>query len=249
MNWTTTATVVALCVPGIALGIPPMLDNLVARAPNPQGKPLPPRRVLLTAGIAQSMVLVLGAAVLGSLLGPRVGLGALVTPALGTNPGAALALAVLGSAAFLALYYGVFRPWLDPVTLGASEGFRKDTGLTTRVLYGGVVEEVLLRWGVQSLLAWLLSLVLGAGVLAHWTAILVAGLLFAVGHVPAYLAAGCRRTPAFFTTVLVLNTLLALFYGFLYWQFGLAAAILAHAVTHLMWYPMDLRVWNTPRAA
>jgi hypothetical protein len=225
-----------------------MLDNLMGKLPAPQGKPLPPRRVLIMASIAQSSVLVAGAAILGALLGPRVGLGALVTPALTANPGAALAAAVLGSAAFLALYYGVFRPWLDPVTLSASEGFRQDTGLTTRVLYGGVVEEVLMRWGAQSLLAWLLSLVLGAGAAAHWTAILVAGLLFAVGHIPAYLAAGCRRTTAFFTTVVVLNTLLALFYGFLYWQFGLLAAILAHAVTHLLWYPLDLRVWSATRA-
>lgn len=45
-------------------------------------------------------------------------------------------------------------------------------------------------------------------------------------------------------TSIVLNTALSLLYGYLYWQYGLVAAVLAHALTHLAWYPLDLRVWR-----
>lgn len=249
MNWTTALTVTAMCLPGIVIAIPSLIDTVTRKArssPQANAKPLPPRNVLIGLGIVQSTVLAAGAAALGAATGPQVGLARLSTEALVTPGGFLLALTatIAASTAALGAYYAVFRPRLDPQTLNASEGLRQQAGLATRVLYGGVVEEVLMRWGALSLLTWLLALAFGAGPASFWTANVLAGLLFAAGHWPAYLAAGCRPTPAFFATSIILNTVLALLYGWLFWQYGLLAAILGHAVTHLMWYPIDQLVWR-----
>lgn len=142
--------------------------------------------------------------------------------------------------AFLFLYYGVFRPRLDRGTLRALEGLRNGIGIWGRVLYGGIAEEVLSRWGLMSALAWLFSLPLGEGsYTAMWLAIVVSGILFGLGHAPSYLAAGCRRTPAFVSTMLVLNLWASLIFGWLFWQYGLLAAMVAHALFHLVWWPVD----------
>lgn len=251
MNWTTILTLTALAVPGVAVATPSLVGSLMRRAGTlaPE-KPLPPRSVLVAASMAQTLLLVAGAAALGGVFAPRVGLGELVAPALGTPAGLgrALLLAALGSAAMLGAYYGLFRRWLDPQTLQVSEGLRRDLGLWARVLYGGVVEEVLMRWGLMPLLIWAFAQVTGDSA-AFWAGNLLTGLLFSALHWPAYLGAGCRPTHAFFTTSLVLNTGLALLYGALMREFGLAGAILGHVVTHLMWYPLDLRHWRAPRPA
>lgn len=251
MNWTTVATLTAACLPGILIATPAIIDTVLRRArqqPTPPARPLPPRRVLIAASMAQTTLLAAGAAALGAAFGPQVGLAQLSTDAFQTPAGAltALSAAVLGSAAMLAAYYGVFRPRLDPQTLTASEGLRQEAGLASRVLYGGVVEEVLMRWGLLPLAVWLLTFPLGAGAATFWTANLLTGLLFAALHWPAYLSAGCRPTPAFFTASVVLNTALALLYGWLFLQYGLLAAVLGHAVTHLMWSPLDRRMWRSP---
>lgn len=249
MNWTNVLIVTAASLPGIAVALPPLIDSLARRvraSPGAAGKPLPPRRVLIAVGVVQSTLLAAVAAIAGAAIGPGVGLGRIATDAF-TAPGGALealTFAVTGSAVMLGASYGIFRPRLDVHTRTVSENVRRDLGLASRVLYGGVVEEVLLRWGVLSVLFWLLSHVLGTDSGAFWTANAVAGVLFAVGHWPAYLAAGCRRTPAFFSTSLILNTFLAMLDGWMLWRYGLAGAVLGHVVTHLLWYPLERAVWQ-----
>lgn len=119
-------------------------------------------------------------------------------------------------------YYGLFRPKLDPTTLRAVEGLRNGIGIWGRILYGGIAGR--------------------GSYVAMWLAILVSGILFGLGHAPSYLAAGCRRTPAFFSTMLVLNLWGSLIFGWLYWQHGLLAAMVAHALFHIIWWPID--VWQ-----
>ncbi len=97
-------------------------------------------------------------------------------------------------------YYGLFRPKLDPTTLRAVEGLRNGIGIWGRILYGGIAGK--------------------GSYVAMWLAILVSGILFGLGHEPSYLAAGCRRTPAFFSTMLVLNLWGSLIFGWRYWQHG-----------------------------
>ncbi len=68
----------------------------------------------------------------------------------------------------------------------------------------------------------------------------VSGILFGLGHAPGYLAAGCRKTPALFATMISLNLWGSLIFGWLFWRYGLLVAMVAHSLFHLVWLPFDL---------
>ncbi|MCY9696349.1 CPBP family glutamic-type intramembrane protease [Paenibacillus alginolyticus] len=210
--------------------------HTLGRLPMPEGKKLPPAPMLRLLVFAQTGLIVTLLAVVGAYFAPRAGLedpfllafaqgeGADLWELLRPQLLAGLLVGAPGAAVFLAGYYVVFRPWLDDAT---------------------VVEEVLIRWGLLSLLAWLISLLTpGGGVTATgvWLSILVSGIAFAAGHAPSYSAAGCKLTPRFWTAMLVLNLWVSLYCGWLFWQHGLAAAIVAHMLVHAAWLPLDLRV-------
>ena len=99
-------------------------------------------------------------------------------------------------------------------------------------LYGGVTEELLLRYGLMTLLVWagwkLRRTPDGrptdAGV---WTAILLTALVFGAGHLPAT-AAMVDLTPGVVARALVLNGLGGVLFGWLYWKRDLLAAMVAH---------------------
>ncbi|MFC7193832.1 type II CAAX prenyl endopeptidase Rce1 family protein [Halosimplex aquaticum] len=106
-----------------------------------------------------------------------------------------------------------------------------------RFLYGGITEELLLRFGVMSAIAFVGWYVTGrrtggprAGVM--WTAIVVSAVLFGVGHLPA-LAQAVSLTPALIARTVLLNAVAGVLFGWLYWRRNLEAAMIAHASFHL----------------
>jgi membrane protease YdiL (CAAX protease family) len=99
--------------------------------------------------------------------------------------------------------------------------------------YGGVTEEILLRLFVLSLLAWLGRFVNRTaagrpGLAALWVANILAAILFGLGHLPATAAAGLPIDALVITRAIVLNGLAGLVFGWLYWTFGLEAAMVSH---------------------
>lgn len=251
-NWKLFLLLVALCFPGILVTVPRSLDAIMRRIDGgmPPGKKLPARPVLLLAASLQSIALVSLFAALGVFTAPRVGFSAPFFEAVIDMKGVWAALrpqllptfwlSSVGAGVFLLSYYGYFRPRIDNQTVRCMEGMRHDLGVAARLLYGGIVEEVLTRWGLLTPLVWLGTLLTGKpSPLVVWTAIVVAGVLFGIGHLPSYLAAGCKRTPIFIAAMIWLNLWASLVFGWLYWQVGLAAAMLAHMLFHLFWLPFD----------
>ena len=249
-NWQLMAILIGASLPGLLVALPRFLGTIKRMIP--ADRPLPSAPVMLTASFIQSLVLVAGSAALGVVFAHRVGLDAPFFQAFITGESAwgalrpqllsTLYLGIGGALIFVAAYYLIFRPRLDTETVSAMERLRLEAGILTRIFYGGIVEEVLMRWGLMSFLVWLGTLVAGTATPAVvWAAIVISGLLFGIGHFPAYLAASCNKTPAFFTTMIALNLGAALIFGWLFWQYGLAAAMLAHMLFHLVWYPFDIK--------
>jgi membrane protease YdiL (CAAX protease family) len=75
-----------------------------------------------------------------------------------------------------------------------------------------------------------------------WTAILISGVLFGLGHLPSYLSFGCKKSPNTIITIITLNLWASIIFGWLFWHYGLCAAMIAHALFHIVWYPFDLCV-------
>jgi len=112
--------------------------------------------------------------------------------------------------------------------------------------YGGMDEEILLRLFMVSLLAWLISRVWKdkeskptAG--GMWLAIIVASILFGLGHLPAT-AQLTLLTPLIIARAVVLNGIAGLAFGYLYWKRGLESAMLAHfsadILLHVIFFPV-----------
>lgn len=106
--------------------------------------------------------------------------------------------------------------------------------IVTRLLYGGITEEILTRFGLMSLFVYLFSLIIKSpSNLKFWLGIITSSLLFALGHLPVVFQA--VSNPGFATIVYILigNSIAGVLFGWLYWRKGLESAMLAHMVAHL----------------
>ena len=106
------------------------------------------------------------------------------------------------------------------------------------VLYGGVIEEVMLRLFMMSLVVFVLHKIFGKKEEYPATGILiaanvVAALLFAAGHLPAT-AATIGITPMILARCFLLNGGFGLLFGWLYRKYGLRYAMLAHGGCHII---------------
>ncbi|GAB4355653.1 MAG: CPBP family intramembrane metalloprotease [Cyanophyceae cyanobacterium] len=241
MNWKLALLVGAIAVPGpIAIALL-ALPSLVGAAPTPV-----PIATLQLVTAVQGIVLVAITAFLGTLLGHRVGLRAPVLAALvggdrrdrrGGSLKPQLVPAAVGGlmgAGIILAFYG-----LSPAALRAMQG--DPIPLLARVLYGGITEEVLIRWGLMSFLAWgfwrLLGRRSGRGLaIAIALAILLSALVFGLAHVPAVAIALNPVPPAIVAYITLGNAAFGLVAGVLFWRYGLEAAILAHMLAHLVAY-------------
>ena len=106
------------------------------------------------------------------------------------------------------------------------------------VLYGGVIEEVMLRLFMMSLVAFILFKLFGRKQEKPTGAILIAAnviaaLLFAAGHLPA-IAQMMGLTPMIVFRCFLLNGGFGLAFGWLYRKYGLRYAMLAHGGCHIV---------------
>ena len=136
---------------------------------------------------------------------------------------------------------------LDWWTFGAwIPGLREATDLTltlpvviASILYGGVVEEVMLRLFMMSLLAWLGWKVFFRKAEKAPTGVIVAAniisaLLFAAGHIPATAELFGSVTPLLLLRCFLFNGGMGLFFGWLYRRFGIQYAMIGHATAHIV---------------
>ncbi|MEJ2748964.1 MAG: CPBP family glutamic-type intramembrane protease [Anaerolineae bacterium] len=203
--------------------------------------------ITLKGAVYQGVFLsVLGSA-LGIVLSSRTGFAFLAFSGLGNDqntiwlPLFAITLAIVVTfLGHLIIYYFVFRPRLSENFVITSENLRIKMGLLARVLQGGVVEEVQFRWGLMSVLVWLgLWLFPRPGTAAFWIGIVLSSLLFALFHYLGAVQLGIGNSPSAKRLTIIDNLWGGIAFGWLFWQFGLLAAISSHAMIHVLWYPFE----------
>ena len=114
------------------------------------------------------------------------------------------------------------------------------------VLYGGMIEEILMRLFMMSLItftAWKIFFRKAAnpptGVII--AANIIAALLFAAGHLPATIQTFGELTPLILLRCFLLNGAGGLVFGYLYRKNGIQYSMLAHAGAHIVWKT----IWTT----
>jgi hypothetical protein len=107
--------------------------------------------------------------------------------------------------------------------------------------YGGMDEEILMRLFGLSALAWLLSKIwhTTAGLPTSavlWIANIVLAIIFGLGHLPALKAMLGKIPPAMLMRSLLLNAPVGVICGWLFWTYGIEAAIIAHFSADIIYH-------------
>jgi hypothetical protein len=145
---------------------------------------------------------------------------------------------IIGGVAIV-LAWIIAKPYLTPEFVSRAEGFNKLMPAVTRFLYGGLTEEVLLRWGFMTLLVWLQWRLLQKGEGVPKSVIVIVGIFFSaivfgIGHLPIASALSGGLSIPLVAYVITANSIFGIFAGFLYWKKGLESAMIAHIVAHVV---------------
>ena len=214
-----------------------------------RGEALPaPLWMISLAGLAQSAVLLALAVWTGVGLAPKVGLR---TPAfeaaITARRVAPVIVLQLKPGLIAGVLAGMLLFFVNRYALGALAEVqgRFNPPLLARVLYGGITEELLLRWGLMTAMVWLawrfLQRRMGAPRTVYiWLAIVASALLFGAGHLPAAALLIGELTGETVLFVIGANTAFGVLFGYLFWRYGLEAAMIAHGTAHIVNYVASL---------
>ena len=136
--------------------------------------------------------------------------------------------------------YFVFGHFIPEVAADYEKGISVAYFLCS-LTYGGVIEELLLRWFFMSLIAWILVMIFARKTekseLPDWIFIvanIIAATAFAAGHLPATIMLFGQLTPLILIRCFLLNGCFALLFGRYYRKYGIQYAMLGHFGLHLV---------------
>lgn len=225
------------------------LSALLRSLPVTAGKELPfPPRLMGVVSLIQPTVLMSLAVLVGTKLAHKVGLSAPVAEAAASRATLVSTLkpqifpgvigGIVGGIAIVASWF-LWKPFLPTLFVIQAEKFNRFMPFLTRLLYGGITEELLLRWGVMTLLVWVSWRLFQGGkgrprAIYFVSAIVISSVIFGIGHLPVAVALGAGFTIPIVAYIIIANSIFGLIAGYLYWKRGLEAAIIAHMTAHLI---------------
>lgn len=150
-----------------------------------------------------------------------------------------IAMSVVGGIVF-SLDHWVFGGLIDGIR-EANAASLTVSGVIASVLYGGIMEEVMLRLFFMTLIAWVIwkvfcrkysreNIPVGVFIAAN----IVAALAFAAGHLPAMLMIFGKLTPLILFRCFLLNGGFGLVFGWLYRKYGIGYSMVSHALFHIV---------------
>ncbi len=201
-----------------------------------------PLYVVLAAQLIQSIVLFAVAIIVGLRLAKKVGLGLPILEGwlegrevksyLISIPGISIGLGVLAGILIIGLDY-LFS--LAGVTINVAQEGQINPPAWQGFLasfYGGINEEILLRLFLMTLLVWIFFKIKKTEdgkptKVGIWLAIILAAVIFGVGHLPTVFAI-TTPTPLLIVRTIILNCAGGIIFGWLYWKKGLESAMISH---------------------
>ena len=205
--------------------------------------------VLLIAQLMQTAVFLAVASFIGLLLSKKVGLEVPILeawvngrrPKINTGSYFLISIisGVLAGIVIIGFEYLFYRAGLK-LTLFSSTVPAWWKGLFVS-FYGGIGEEILMRLFLMTLLVWISTKIkknrdgkpTNIGI---WISIVIAAIIFGLGHLPTILALGATFSPMVLTRVIFLNGIAGVLFGWLYWKKGLESAMISHFSVDVLLY-------------
>ena len=207
--------------------------------------PLP---LIITLQVVQSAILFAIVIFAGLFFAERVGLGTPILNAVSRSESVAnrvrailplsIVLGIVSTFVVLGLEFFYFQPALARQLSGTASALNLRTSQPVAwkgflaSFYGGIAEEILLRLFVMSLFVWLGRFISKTSegkptTAVFWMANILAAVLFGLGHLPATSLLVPLTTLVVLRAIL-LNGLIGIACGWLYWKRGLEAAMISH---------------------
>jgi hypothetical protein len=136
------------------------------------------------------------------------------------------------SGIIITLIAAFFQSYLPPELIALSS--KINITPAARLLYGGITEELLMRYGFMTLVVWIVFKISKS--LSNSTyiiGILLSSLLFAVGHLPVVFATTSNNSFMLVAYILIGNSAAGILFGYQFWKKGLEAAMIAHMFAHV----------------
>jgi hypothetical protein len=225
---------------GSLVGVPYTIAVLMDPA---AGGPIDPRSVWLSA-VGEVFLFLAPASAIGVWLGKKVGLGPRLLRKLVSRipEGWEHVRSSLLPTMLVALTLGVFgffaQNSLPEGAIGPGLNNPNTFELFLRCISAALTEEILFRLGLLTLFVWIIRAVAKKPVLdtpSLWAGNTLAALLFAGAHLPHMLTFGAPNLSLLIPIVVVSSTA-GIIMGWLYMQYGLMSAIVAHFVIDLVVY-------------
>jgi len=138
------------------------------------------------------------------------------------------------STGIILVLLGVLANKLDAHEFAQLESNFKPT-IAARFFYGGLTEEILMRFGLMTFITWLLNKIFNSLTdKIYWTSILLSALIFSLGHLPVVFQSIDSPSMFMIGYIILGNAIGGCVYGLLYWKNGLEAAMIAHILTHVV---------------
>lgn len=146
----------------------------------------------------------------------------------------------IGSGGILLIADLFFLPYLPDKLLQTALKTTQMENFTAS-FYGGINEELLTRLFGVSVIAWLVSRFWHTSTELPTTAvflsaIMIMALLFALGHLPALKSVSEKITPLLLSRTILLNMIVGLICGWLFWNYGIITAMIAHFSADIIYH-------------
>ena len=224
------------------VSVVPVIPKLLGLQPEPLPFPI---EIIQLISVVQSSFLLLFMLVVGSIFSRKVNLHAPVIVALTSSHNALSALkpqifpaikgGILGGI-LITVFFDLMSSELPAEFLSAAE--KLTIPWYAKLLYGGITEELLIRWGLMSFFVWgiyRLTQKPGAEISAYnyILGIILAAVIFGLGHLPIALTLSSEISASLIIYIVLGNAVFGFIAGYLYWKRGLECAIGAHMIAHI----------------
>ncbi len=244
INWPLIVVLFCLSIPGVFITMTRLVHFLL-----PDNTEVLKKKASRLV-IFQALFMVLAMSFAGALLSGRTGLSDPVLVPLLQGKDVlntflssllpSLTYALICFFVFCFLYYGIVRSILDEQSIEVMAKLLTVLKPDGCLLYGGVVEEIIVRWGLMNLVAFFTMLFTKQiNNTIIFSSIIISGLLFVIGQIPVYIAAGCKPYRRLIYSLVLLSLCQSLFFGIVFWKYGLIAAIISHLFFHILWIGYD----------
>ncbi len=236
----------ALAVIG-SIAILPYSLRLLSESKKKKPIKMSPKALLLLSVLQNAVVfaIVIG---IGLYVGHQIGLGTRLIDEVISGGSMQQIIIIIFTACICGIIGGVLLMLLDLLFLPHFPEKLLTTALKTTQwenftasFYGGINEELFMRLFGVSLVAWIMSRILhmtnGLSTTADfWIAIIIMAVLFAIGHLPTLKNLLGTITPVMFLRSMLLNTPIGLLCGWIFWHYGIEAAIITHFVVDIIYH-------------